>query len=157
MHRTQFDLTLVNEPSISRNLITRVLTFYHVDVTQSTERMEQKCFDLRSMSSALRKFRLLSVILNSSSNANVPLKQANLYDDFILLQLESFRVSLSFLNKGFCCSQSNRENREHQKNLWNVILLQEKSQSGVRKLTLISLWFRGQLTCPDLCGYRLYS
>ena len=28
--------------------------------------------------------------------------------------------------------QSNRENREHQKYFWNVIVLQEKSQSGVR-------------------------
>ena len=30
--------------------------------------------------------------------------------------------------------QSNRENREHQKHFSNVIVLQEKSQSGVRKL-----------------------
>ena len=28
--------------------------------------------------------------------------------------------------------QSNRENHEHQKYFWNVIVLQEKSQSGVR-------------------------
>ena len=28
--------------------------------------------------------------------------------------------------------QSNSENREHQKYFWNVIVLQEKSQSGVR-------------------------
>ena len=27
-----------------------------------------------------------------------------------------------------------RENREHQKYFWNVIVLQEESQSGVRKL-----------------------
>ena len=30
--------------------------------------------------------------------------------------------------------QWNRENREHQKYFWNVIVLQERSQSGVRKL-----------------------
>ena len=30
--------------------------------------------------------------------------------------------------------QSNRENREHQKYFWNIIVFQEKSQSGVRKL-----------------------
>ena len=30
--------------------------------------------------------------------------------------------------------QSNWENREHQKYFWNVIVLQEKSQSGLRKL-----------------------
>ena len=30
--------------------------------------------------------------------------------------------------------QSNRENREHQKYSWNVIVLQEKSQSGMKKL-----------------------
>ena len=40
--------------------------------------------------------------------------------------------------------QSNRENHEQQKYFWNVIVLQEKSQSGVRKLrTLISFWFCG--------------
>ena len=30
--------------------------------------------------------------------------------------------------------QSNRENREHQKYFWNVIVLREKNQSCVRKL-----------------------
>ena len=30
--------------------------------------------------------------------------------------------------------QSNREYREHQKYFWNAIALQEKSQSGTRKL-----------------------
>ena len=30
--------------------------------------------------------------------------------------------------------QSNQKNHEHQKHFWNVIVLQEKSQSGVRKL-----------------------
>ena len=30
--------------------------------------------------------------------------------------------------------QSNQENCEHQKYFWNVIVLQEKSQSGTRKL-----------------------
>ena len=39
---------------------------------------------------------------------------------------------------------SNWENCEHQKYFWNAIVLQEKSQSGVRKLrTLISFWFGG--------------
>ena len=30
--------------------------------------------------------------------------------------------------------QSNWENDEHQRYFWNVIVLQEKSQSGMRKL-----------------------
>ena len=30
--------------------------------------------------------------------------------------------------------QSNWENHEHQRYFWNVIVLQEKSQSGMRKL-----------------------
>ena len=30
--------------------------------------------------------------------------------------------------------ESNRENRDHQKYFWNVIVFQEKSQSGARKL-----------------------
>ena len=32
------------------------------------------------------------------------------------------------------CISVKRENREHQNYFWNVIVLQEKSQSGVRKL-----------------------
>ena len=40
------------EPSIFRNLITRVLIIYYVNLTRSTA-LEQKRFDLRSMSSAL--------------------------------------------------------------------------------------------------------
>ena len=40
------------EPSIFRNLITRVLIIYYVNRTRSTA-LEQKCFDLRSMSPAL--------------------------------------------------------------------------------------------------------
>ena len=40
--------------------------------------------------------------------------------------------------------QSSQENREQQKYFWNIIVLQEKSQSRVRKLrTLISFWFCG--------------
>ena len=40
--------------------------------------------------------------------------------------------------------QSNREDSEQQKYFWNAIVLQGKSQSGVRKLrTLISFWFCG--------------
>ena len=42
-------------PSITRNLITRVLTIYHVKLTQSAV-MEQKHFDLRSLSPALHTF-----------------------------------------------------------------------------------------------------
>ena len=44
--------------SISRNLITRVLTIYHVKLTRSTV-FAQKRFDLRSMSPALRNLWLL--------------------------------------------------------------------------------------------------
>ena len=42
-------------PSITRNLITRVLTICHVKLTQSAV-MEQKRFDLRSLSPALHSF-----------------------------------------------------------------------------------------------------
>ena len=49
-----------------------------------------------------------------------------------------------------------QQNHEHQKHFWNVIVLQEKSQSGIRKTNpqarmLISLWLGGKLACPDLC------
>ena len=47
-------------PSITRNLITRVLTICHVKLTQSTA-LEQKRFDLRSLSPALRNLWLLLV------------------------------------------------------------------------------------------------
>ena len=54
--------------------------------------------------------------------------------------------------------QSNQENSKHQKYFRNVIVLQEKSQSGMKKLTtssngnwlFISLWFCGQFRCPGL-------
>ena len=40
--------------------------------------------------------------------------------------------------------QSSWENREQQNYFWNAIVLQGKSQSGLRKLrTLISFWFCG--------------
>ena len=45
-------------PSITRNLITRVLTICHVKLTQSAV-MEQKRFDLRSLSPALHSFVIL--------------------------------------------------------------------------------------------------
>ena len=48
-------------PSITRNLITRVLTICRVKLTQSTA-IEQKRFDLRSLSSALHNLWLLLVI-----------------------------------------------------------------------------------------------
>ena len=32
------------------------------------------------------------------------------------------------------CIPVKRENREHQNYFWNVIVMQEKSQSGLRKL-----------------------
>ena len=35
----------------------------------------------------------------------------------------------------FVVLQSHRENGEHQEYFWNVILFQENSQSGMRKLT----------------------
>ena len=38
--------------------------------------------------------------------------------------------------------QSNRENREHQEYFWNVIVFQENSQSGMRKLN-----------CKQACHY----
>ena len=34
----------------------------------------------------------------------------------------------------FAVLQSNRENGEHQEYFWNVIVFQENSQSGMRKL-----------------------
>ena len=45
-------------PSITRNLITRFLTICHVKLTQSTA-LEQKRFDLRSLSPTLRNLWLL--------------------------------------------------------------------------------------------------
>ena len=47
-------------PSTTCNLITRVLTICHVKLTQSTA-LEQKRFDLRSLSPALRNLWLLLV------------------------------------------------------------------------------------------------
>ena len=49
-------------PSITRNRLTRVLTICHVKLTQSTS-LEQKRFDLRSLSPALRNLWLLLVLI----------------------------------------------------------------------------------------------
>ena len=51
-------------PSITRNLLTRVLTICHVKLTQSTA-LEQKRFDLRLLSPALRNLWLLGSLSNS--------------------------------------------------------------------------------------------
>jgi len=64
IHRTQFDHARQFGPSITRNLITRVLTICHMKLTQSRA-MEQKRFDLRSLSLSLRNLWLLPV-LNSN-------------------------------------------------------------------------------------------
>ena len=61
MHRTQLDharLDSLSLISITRNLITRVLTICHVKLAQSTT-MAQKRFDRRSLSPALRKLLFL--------------------------------------------------------------------------------------------------
>ena len=61
MHRTHFDHTRQKTaPSITRYLITSVLTICHVKLTQSTE-LEQKRFDLRSLSPTLRNLWLCLV------------------------------------------------------------------------------------------------
>ena len=57
MHRTQFDHARV-DLLLTRNLITSVLTICHAKRTQSTA-LEQKRFDLRSLSPALPNLCLL--------------------------------------------------------------------------------------------------
>ena len=58
MQRIQFEFTF--GPSITCNLIMCVLTFYHVKLVQSTA-LEQKCFDLWSLSPALYNVPKLSI------------------------------------------------------------------------------------------------
>ena len=60
MHITQTWLCVI-WPSTSCNLITRVLTVCHVKLTQNTA-LQQKCFDLQSLSPALPNLWLLLVI-----------------------------------------------------------------------------------------------
>ena len=45
-----------------------------------------------------------------------------------------FTHSIQMMAYLFFVLQSNRENREHQEYFWNVIVFQENSQSGMRKL-----------------------
>ena len=73
-------------PSIALNLITRVLTICHVKLTQSTT-MEQKRFDLWSLSPALRNLWLLLVIKKIyQCDLGIPLSYILLY--FHLLHRE---------------------------------------------------------------------
>ena len=59
--------------------------------------------------------------------------------------------------------QSNQDNCEHQKYVWNVVVLHENNQAGVRKPdydTIISLWFCGQFTSPVdgmVCLWMMFS
>ena len=55
MHRTL-------GPFINGNLITRVLTIYHVNSAESTA-LEQERFDLRSLSPALRNHWLVLMLV----------------------------------------------------------------------------------------------
>ena len=48
--------------------------------------------------------------------------------------MPNFSFSLKKVSGTKGVLQSNQENCEHQKYFWNVIVLQEKSQSGARKL-----------------------
>ena len=64
MHRMQY-WSRAFELSITRDLITRVLTLCHVKLTQSTV-LEQKRFNLRSLSLALRNLWLLLVRFTDS-------------------------------------------------------------------------------------------
>ena len=60
MHRTQFDHAYL-DLLLTSNLNTRVLTICHVKLMQITA-LEQKRFDLRSLSPALRNLWLLLVV-----------------------------------------------------------------------------------------------
>ena len=62
MHKTQFNHARFALLPLRRILITRVLTIYQVKLTQSTA-LEQKRFDILSLSPALPKLRLLLVIV----------------------------------------------------------------------------------------------
>ena len=74
------------EPSITRNLITRVLTICHVKLTQRTT-IVQKRFDLWSLSPALRNLWLLLVIKKIyQGDLGIPLSYILLY--FHLLHRE---------------------------------------------------------------------
>lgn len=62
MHRTNVTASTKNEfECIERNLITSILTTYHVKLTQSTA-LGQKRLDLRLLSPALCSIRLLQVM-----------------------------------------------------------------------------------------------
>ena len=61
MHATQFDHARQFGPSITRNLIMRILTICYMKLTQSRA-MEQNCFDLRSLSLSLLDLWLLLVL-----------------------------------------------------------------------------------------------
>ena len=85
-------------PSITCDLITHVLTIYHVKLMQSTG-FEQKCFDLPSLSPALRNLWLLLVYRQSFCLCEV--SETNVMLSFDLLAIFTVKcndsVSFSFL------------------------------------------------------------
>ena len=87
---------------IERNLITRVLTIFNVKLTQSTS-LEQKRFDLRSLSAALRNLWLFLVfaIINTESRIGVVVSVGFLYVILLhekLLQFDWLRAVVFQLN-----------------------------------------------------------
>ena len=87
--------------SINRNLITRVLTIYHVKLTQRVS-LEQERFDLPSLTPALRNLRLLPLKLMSQQlpgNISFVRDRLNVAQQWILLHSSSKIVVLVGPNK----------------------------------------------------------
>ena len=97
------------------------------------------CSYSRNISTLHNRRNLVEWALKNSSSASyVPFKILKEIEN--QTRLKNFNLNL-ILTCNMCTQaktwgilQSNRENREHQKYFWNVIVLQEESQSGVRKL-----------------------
>ena len=107
------------EPSVNSNLITRVLTIYHVNLAQSTA-MEQKRFGLYSLSTALRNIRLFLVSANFMSLVF-----------FFLLFLNS-ACQQGWIGNGMFCyklftSSETWENAKEECEKWNATLVKVES------------------------------
>ena len=105
--RTQFDHACLDLP-LTRNLITRVLTICHAKLMQSTA-LEQKRFDLRSLSPGRRNLWLLLYItlashVVSQHSFGIPVRMYGMHRtqfDHACLELSSLVIwSSVFLNIG---------------------------------------------------------
>ena len=92
--------------------------------------------------SSIERFQSAKLLCSHRWHLAQKLKKAktSTWKKIVSVSNNSMRPNIFFwiIIKKSLVLQSNQENREHQKYFWNVIVLQQKSQSGGRKVRVCS-------------------